>query len=470
MASSILNPSLTTIYTTLAALASILIVFVIFSFSTQPNCLRTNYVRVRTHDSLLPPDTTNISHLVFGLVGSTNAWHHRKSYIESWWRPNITRGYLYLDTAPTDDLLPWSEASPPFRISDNITTLFEESRHNGEPVMVRLIHAVIEIFRDEREDVRWYIMGDDDSIFFVDNLVDVLSKYDHTKYIYIGGHSESIAPNEILSYDMGFGGAGLIMSYPLAKMVQKNIEDCVRRYPQLKCADQTLMNCVNDFGVTLTAHQGLHQMDLHGDVSGFLSSHPKVPMLSLHHFDQLDPIFPSMDRSESAKHLMKAANIDQPRLVQQTVCYDRQLNWTFSCSWGYSVHIYENIITRSVLKAPLQTFKPWILESTPPLFIFDTRPLSNDPCATPHVFLFESIKIINETEVITNYVRVASRGLPACEIAGNHSADLINRIEVVSPMTKPKQDGKAECCDIVENKMEVVRLKLRDCMEDELIA
>ncbi|KAL4590652.1 hypothetical protein LXL04_003591 [Taraxacum kok-saghyz] len=469
MASSFLKLSSTTIYTTLAGVASILIIFVIFSFSTQPNCFPTDIVHVRTHESLSPSDTTNISHLVFGLVGSTEAWHHRKSYIESWWRPNITRGYLYLDTAPTGDLLPWSQASPPFRISDDITKLSQE-RHNGDPVMVRLVHAVIEIFRDEREDVRWYIMGDDDSIFFVDNLVDVLSKYDHTKYIYIGGHSESIAPNEILSYDMGFGGAGLIMSYPLAKMVQKNIEDCLRRYPHLTCADQTLMSCVNDFGVTLTAHQGLHQMDLHGDVSGFLSSHPKVPLLSLHHFDHLDPIFPSMDRSESAKHLMKAANIDQARLVQQTVSYDRRLNWTFSCSWGYSVHIYENIIPRSILKAPLQTFKPWILDSKPPLFIFDTRPLSNDPCVTPHVFLFESINIITETEVVTNYVRVAPRGLPACEFGGNHSADLIYKIEVVSPMKKPNQDGKAECCDVVENKMEVARIKLRDCMDDELIA
>ncbi|KAI3790829.1 hypothetical protein L2E82_04179 [Cichorium intybus] len=469
MASSILKHSSPTIYTTLAGLASILIIFVIFSFLTQPNCLQTDIVHVRSREPLLPPDTTNISHLVFGLVGSTQAWHHRKSYIESWWRPNITRGYLYLDTTPTDDLLPWSQNSPPFRISDNITKLFLE-RNNGEPVMVRLVHAVMEIFRDEKEGVRWYIMGDDDSIFFVDNLVDVLSKYDHTKYIYIGGHSESIMPNEILSYDMGFGGAGLIMSYPLVKMVQKNIEDCLRRYPKLNCADQTLMSCVNDFGVALTAHQGLHQLDLHGDVSGLLSSHPKAPLLSLHHFDQLDPIFPSMDRSESAKHLMKAANIDQSRMVQQTVCYDRQLNWTFSCSWGYSVHIYEKIIPRSILKVPRETFKPWILDSKPPLFMFDTRPLSNDPCETPHVFLFESIKTINATEVITSYVRVASRGLPACELSGNHSADLISRIEVVSPMKKPTQDGKAECSDIVENKMELARLKLRECMDDELIA
>ncbi|KAI3523861.1 hypothetical protein L1887_02317 [Cichorium endivia] len=212
-------------------------------------------------------------------------------------------------------------------------------------------------------------------------------------------------------------------------------------------------------------------MDLHGDVSGFLSSHPNVPLLSLHHLDHLDPIFHSMDRFESAKHLMKAANIDQYRLLQQTICYDRQLSWSFSCSWGYSVHVYEKVIPRSILKLPLETFKPWFLDSKPPLYIFNTRPLSNDSCATPHVFSFESIRTINENEILTNYVRMVSRGLPACELVGNHSADVVSRIEVVSPMTKPTQNGKTECCDVVEtNDMQVAKLKLRDCMDDELIA
>ncbi|XP_052620973.1 uncharacterized protein LOC111880461 [Lactuca sativa] len=472
MASSILKTSSTIICTTLAISTSILIFIIVFSFSNHPKCLQTDIIHMTTHQSSLPSyHTTNISNLVFAILGSTNAWHYRKSYIESWWRPNITRGYLYLDTAPTDDLLPWSHSSPPFRISDDNTKLLEETKHVS-PFMVRMVHALIEVFREEREGVRWYIMGDDDSIFFVDNLVDELSKYDHTKYIYIGDNSESISSNQIFSYDMGFGGAGVILSYPLAEMVQKNLEDCLGRYPYLRFADQTLMTCINDFGVSLTIHRGLHQMDLHGDVSGFLSSHPQTPLLSLHHLDHLDPIFQSMDRFESAKHLMKAADIDQSRLVQQTICYDRRLTWSFSCSWGYSVQIYEKVIPRSILKFPFETFKPWFLDSQPPLFIFNTRPVvTNDPCATPHVFTFESIKTINESEVQTNYVRMASRGLPTCELAGNHSADLISRIEVVSPIKKPKQNGKTECCDVVEsNVMEVTKIKLRDCLDNELIA
>ncbi|PWA67577.1 hypothetical protein CTI12_AA314920 [Artemisia annua] len=200
--------------------------------------------------------------------------------------------------------------------------------------------------------------------------------------------------NQLYSYDMGFGGAGLIMSYPLAKLVQKNIEDCFRRHSYSHGADLLLMTCVNDFGVSLTAHQGLHQ-------------------------------------------------------------------------------IYENIIPRSTLKTPLETFLPWAWDpNSSLLYIFTTRPLSNDSCATPHMFSFDSIKKINDNEVQTNYVRAASRELPTCGVAGNHSADSVSRIEVLSPLTKPNQNGRTECCDVVEitDGMEIAKIKLRDCKDDELIA
>ncbi|PWA88602.1 hypothetical protein CTI12_AA114580 [Artemisia annua] len=159
---------------TLALSASILLVFVVLLFSNQQKYFQTDIFQVTTrkpHES-----TTNISHLVFGLLGSTRAWHYRKPYIESWWRPNVTRGFLYLDTNPTNDLLPWSPASPPFRVSDDISKLLKEIKHVA-PIMARMVHGVIEVFREEREGVRWYIMGDDDSMFFADNLVDVLSSF-----------------------------------------------------------------------------------------------------------------------------------------------------------------------------------------------------------------------------------------------------------------------------------------------------
>ncbi|KAM3303535.1 hypothetical protein P3S67_014565 [Capsicum chacoense] len=156
---------------------------------------------------------TNISHLVFGLLGNEKAWHHRKHYVEVWWRPNVTRGHLFLDVPPKGNLLPWSLSSPPYRISDDVSKLHKETKHVDARVL-RIVHGIMEVVREAREDVRWVIMGDDDSVFFVDNMVDILAQYDHNKYYYFGGHSEFILSNYWYSFNQGFGGAGIILSYP----------------------------------------------------------------------------------------------------------------------------------------------------------------------------------------------------------------------------------------------------------------
>ncbi|GFP89421.1 hypothetical protein PHJA_001085700 [Phtheirospermum japonicum] len=420
----------------------------------------------KTHP--FPP--TNLSHLAFALLGSEKAWHHRKPYIESWWRPGSTRGLLLLDTQPAGDLLPWSPASPPYRVSRNLTDFVQRTKARA-PVMIRMVHGIMEAFAelDDDENLRWLVMGDDDSVFLVDNIVDVLAGYDHTKYYYIGGQSEFIMSNYWFSFNQGFGGAGFMLSYPLAKALAKDMENCLTRHAGLSSADTITMACVADVGVNLSPHKGIHQIDLHGDISGFLSSHPKSPLISLHHFDMVDPIFPTMDRFESTRHLMKAAAADQSRMLQQTICYHRPSNWSFSISWGYSAHIYEKIEARSYLQNPIETFQTW--SSTPrprPHYMFNTRLPSNGSCEAPHVFFFQRVKK-GAAGILTTYSRAAARGLPPCW-SGGHTADSVSEIRVLSPVTKRKEMDRCECCDIVRVAGAKAELKFRECLIDEIIA
>lgn len=180
----------------------------------------------------------------------------------------------------------------------------------------------------------------------------------------------------------------------------------------------------------------LLQIDLRGDLSGFLSSHPKDLVLSLHHIDTVDPYFPSLNRAKSTQHLMKAGNVDQSRLFQQTICYHRQSNWSFSIAWGYSAHIYEKILARSWLTMPIETFKTWQNSPNPPHYMFNVRRPFGDSCEAPHVFFFESIRKTPRNEILTVYSRSAPRNLTACASSGNHSAEYISKIYVVSPATK----------------------------------
>jgi hypothetical protein len=177
------------------------------------------------------------------------------------------------------------------------------------------------------------------------------------------------------------------------------------------------------------------QIDLHSDISGFLSALPQSPSVSLHHLDVVEPIFPSMNRYQSLNHLMEASKADQSRLLQQTICYHKQSNWSFSISWGYSVHIYETIYPPSILHRPLQTFIPWKKSARSP-YMFNTRFPSNDPCEAPHVFYFEAVEKNMGNQIVTSYVRRSRRRLVACSSSGNHSANYISKIQVLSPLKR----------------------------------
>ncbi|KAL2455778.1 hypothetical protein Fot_57304 [Forsythia ovata] len=145
-----------------------------------------------------------------------------------------------------------------------------------------------------------------------------------------------------------------------------------------------------------------------------------------------------MDRLESTHHLMKAANVDQSRMLQQTICYQGQNKWSFSISWGYSIHIYERVMTRSYLQNPIETFQMWSeIMLSPPHYMFNTRVLSNYSCEAPHVFFFESIKKTSKNEIVKSYSRASPRKIfLSCSSDESRTAEHIFKIEVVSPATK----------------------------------
>lgn len=202
---------------------------------------------------------TNISHLIFGIAASSNTWGEKKWYINSWWKPNITRGYVFLDRTPNEHL-PWPNSSPPYRISSDNSRYMPYNKH-GTPFAIRMVRVIEETFVENHGlGVRWYVMADDDTVLMIDNLVNVLSKYDHTKYYYVGMNSECIVSNFGMSFQMAFGGAGYALSYPLAQALAKNMDTCIKRYPNLYGSDHILQACTADLGVTITLEKGFHQV------------------------------------------------------------------------------------------------------------------------------------------------------------------------------------------------------------------
>lgn len=107
---------------------------------------------------------------------------------------------------------------------------------------------------------RWFVMGDDDTVFFTENLVTVLSKYDHNQMYYIGANSESVEQDVVHSYSMAYGGGGFAISYPLAAELVKVLDGCINRYASMYGSDQKIHGCLTEIGVPVTKELGFHQV------------------------------------------------------------------------------------------------------------------------------------------------------------------------------------------------------------------
>uniref|UniRef100_A0A6V7QT01 Uncharacterized protein n=1 Tax=Ananas comosus var. bracteatus TaxID=296719 RepID=A0A6V7QT01_ANACO len=207
----------------------------------------------------------------------------RRGYTELWWRPGEMRGHVWLDEAPAG---PWPATSPPYRVSA------DASRFGNRASAARIARIAAEAYRAASdpdsgwgggEAARWFVMGDDDTVFFPENLVGVLGKYDHEEMYYIGAPSESVEQDVMHSYAVAFGGAGFAISYPAAAELARIIDACLQRYTNFYGSDERVSSCLSELGIPLTLEPGFHQVDVRGDAYGMLAAHPIAPLVSLHH-------------------------------------------------------------------------------------------------------------------------------------------------------------------------------------------
>ncbi|XP_009762736.1 uncharacterized protein [Nicotiana sylvestris] len=413
-------------------------------------------------------EETKISHILFGIAGSAKTWTNRSRYSELWWRPNVTRGFVWLDEKPQENE-PWPETSPPYRVSED-TSNFEYTCWFGNRTAVRIARIVKESFELGLKNVRWFVMGDDDTVFFPENLVTVLAKYDHNQMYYIGGNSESVEQNVICSYTMAYGGGGIAISYPLAAELVKILDGCINRYHYLCNSDQRIGGCMAEIGVPLTNEHGFHQMDINGSARGLLAAHPVAPLVSLHHLDMLYPLIPSMSRVESVKKVIEAYNKDPSRTMQHSLCYDLKRNWSVSVSWGYTVQLYPWLMNVKELETPIRTFKTWIGSKEP--FTFNTRPNYVELCKRPIEYYLDQVVDLPNGETLISYSTIIGESNEQCENQHYKPALAVHMVNVTAPMLSPKVWRKAprrQCCEVINDIGSVLHIKIRGCNQWESV-
>ncbi|EEF46670.1 transferase, transferring glycosyl groups, putative [Ricinus communis] len=260
---------------------SFLIILHLIFHSPSPPSLSRAFIPIST------PTTRH--HLLFSIASSSSSFTRREPYLRLWYNPNSTRAFAFLDVNTSS--LSVDPTLPPVIISKD-TSRFPYTFKGGLRSAIRVARVVKEAVDKNVPDIRWFVFGDDDTVFFVDSLVKTLSFYDHNKWYYIGSNSESYEQNMKYSFDMGFGGGGFVISYSLAKVLARVLDSCLVRYGHLYGSDARVFSCLAELGVGLTHEPGFHQVDMRGNLFGMLSAHPLSPLLSLHHLDAADPLFP----------------------------------------------------------------------------------------------------------------------------------------------------------------------------------
>uniref|UniRef100_A0A7N0TLC4 Fringe-like glycosyltransferase domain-containing protein n=1 Tax=Kalanchoe fedtschenkoi TaxID=63787 RepID=A0A7N0TLC4_KALFE len=91
---------------------------------------------------------------MFVIAASVKLWEMQKSYNKTWYNATAMRGV-------------------------------------GQHSAIRISRIVSETLRLGLDNVCWFVLGDDDTVFISNNVVRVLQKYDHTQFYYIRSLSES---------------------------------------------------------------------------------------------------------------------------------------------------------------------------------------------------------------------------------------------------------------------------------------
>ncbi|XP_020207384.1 uncharacterized protein LOC109792387 [Cajanus cajan] len=414
--------------------------------------------------------TTTLDHVVFGIASSGSSWPKRKDYVKLWWNRehNTTmRGCVFVETLPLSVVEEKDNGTslPPLCVSED-TSRFGYTYRGGMRSAIRVARVVKETVALNYSHVKWYVFGDDDTLFFPRNLVKTLSKYDHGLWYYVGANSESYKQNWFFGFGMGFGGAGFAISSSLATVLAKVFDSCIERYPHVYGSDARVYSCITELGVGLTHEPGFHQVDLRGNAFGLLAAHPVTPLLSLHHPEKIDPIFPNMTTIKALQHLFEAADVDSHRLLQQTVCYEKRFSWTISVSWGYAVQVFHNHMSLPDVLKVQKTFKKWTGGTVlADLFSFNTREFHPDTCRRPTIFYLENLLQSKDGTIISSY----QKSIQNC--SSNVVPEVI-RVATSKLVLDIKQllTQRRHCCDVLpSNVSHLMEIAIRECAEDELI-
>ncbi|MCO5560857.1 hypothetical protein L7F22_014477 [Adiantum nelumboides] len=414
-------------------------------------------------NSLNATHDLSMNQILFGIAGAAKLWPRRKEYVKLWWSPRKMRGFVWLEDSVEENP---EEGLPVVKVSEDISR-FSYTNPTGHPSGIRIARIIKEAINQGLPDVKWFVMGDDDTVFAAENLLQLLRKYDSNELYYIGNPSESHSSNTYFSHGMSFGGGGIAISYPLAKMLSGMLDDCIERYPFLFGSDDRLHACITELGVPLTKEPGFHQLDIHGNAFGFLAAHPIAPFISMHHLDEIGPVIPQYSALDGLHHLIKAMRTEPSTFLQRCICYTPNKRLTFSVSLGYAIQVYPFIVLPRDLERAEITFRAWNKKAGGGEFNFDTRTAVKSVCKRPFLFFLDRIDR-EGSKVVSIYKRDTTVDSHKRWFFCFFSTSLEKKVQQIRVVSKPLdlhwfKVPRRQCCKVTSVQDEELAIYVNSC-------
>ncbi|CAG8970734.1 hypothetical protein HYALB_00001516 [Hymenoscyphus albidus] len=231
----------------------------------------------------VPPQ--DASNMIFGMQTTMGRLKSTVKHLARWLPNTNARLFAIVienEETPADDAAMKALEKEFLDQGMNVTVMHPVSPTDNFPQRYFSLVSVMYKARTEKTD--WVVCIDDDTFFpSMHDLAAMLKDHDPKKQQYIGSLSEDWWAVNHYGL-MGFGGAGILLSTPLAKVVDEFTPWC-KSHLRTSAGDISVMDCVYDHSTTKLTHiAGLHQVDMHGDLSGFYESGRE--MLSLHHWKE----------------------------------------------------------------------------------------------------------------------------------------------------------------------------------------
>ncbi|CAF1224837.1 unnamed protein product [Adineta steineri] len=201
--------------------------------------------------------------------------------------------------------------------------------------------------RNVTKSIQWFIVSDDDTIWFINNLLHTLQQYNSSISIYLGNISDRKSQIKRHGDYYAYGGGGILLSRSLALLLSKYNQQC-KQYRKIYGGDAVIGKCITEIlNVSLIKNRNFQQMDYSGDMAGYFES-GIYGLVSLHHMFSLWKLFPDgyADKINETMSLLQLAYMKfDKNFLKRYIQINRITNQTLLLTMGYSVSLFNRILS-----------------------------------------------------------------------------------------------------------------------------